>query len=147
MGRIAEIPSSQEVAQAKESSRRLYKYAQQDRVTMTITGLEGVKEDVVLPGHVMDMLLQILTEISKGKAISIMPIGQELTTQEVANLLNVSRPHVIKLLESEQIPFHKVGSHRRVYLKDLVEFMNKNQKDRAQALDELAELSQSLGMY
>ena len=95
----------------------------------------------------MDMLLQILTEVSKGKAINIMPIGQELTTQEVANFLNVSRPHVIKLLETEEIPFHKVGSHRRVYLKDLIDYMNKNHKARAETLDELAELSQSLGTY
>lgn len=147
MGKITKIPNASDIAQARESSRTLAKYADQDRVTMTITSKDNSREDVVLPGSVMELLLQMLTEISRGNAINLMPLHAELTTQEVANLMNVSRPFVVKLLESGEIPHHKVGSHRRVLLVNLIEFMKANDHAREEALDELTELSQSLGVY
>ncbi len=61
--------------------------------------------------------------------------------------MNVSRPHVVKLLEQGEIPHHKVGTHRRVFLKDLIDYISVNHEAREKALDELAQLSQSLGMY
>lgn len=144
---VVELPSSQEIEQARESSRTLAKYASQERVTMTVTGENGESEDIVLPGHLMEMLIKILTVTSQGKAINIMPINSELTTQEAANMMNVSRPHIVKLLDQDTIAHHKVGSHRRIYLKDLLEYMEKNRSARSEALDELTALSQDLGLY
>jgi excisionase family DNA binding protein len=95
----------------------------------------------------MAMLLKISTEMSQGKAISLIPINAELTTQEAANMMNVSRPYLVKLLEQEVIPFHKVGTHRRIYLKDLLTYMEENDEARSKTLDELAALSQELGLY
>lgn len=147
MNQIVELPTAQEIELAKESSRTLAKYATQDRVTLKITGENGESEDVILPGHIVAILLKISTEMSQGKAISLTPINAELTTQEAANMMNVSRPHLVKLLEQEALPFHKVGTHRRIYLKDLLEYIENNDKARSQSLDELAALSQELGLY
>ena len=147
MGNISKLPSPQDIEQAKESSRTLAKYADQERVTMSIKGEDGSKDDFVLSGPVMELLLQILTQISRGKAINLMPINSELTTQEAANLLNVSRPYLVKLLEEEQISHHKVGTHRRIFLKDLIEYMQENEKSREDSLEQLTALSQSLGLY
>lgn len=147
MNQIVKLPTAQEIELAKESSRTLAKYATQDRVTLKITGENGESEDVILPGHIVAILLKISTEMSQGKAISLTPINAELTTQEAANMMNVSRPHLVKLLEQEALPFHKVGTHRRIYLKDLLEYIENNDKARSQSLDELAALSQELGLY
>ena len=147
MNNAVELPTSQEIEEAKVTSRTLAKYASQERVTMTVTGENGETEDIIFPGHAMEMLLKILTETSQGKAISIMPINSEITTQEAANMMNVSRPHIVKLLEQSVIPYHKVGSHRRIYLKDLLQYMEKNHNDRNKTLDELTALSQELGLY
>ncbi|WP_050978415.1 helix-turn-helix domain-containing protein [Beggiatoa alba] len=75
-----------------------------------------------------------------------MPIHAELTTQEAAELLNVSRPYLVSLLEKGEIPFHKIGSHRRVLAKDIIEYKKNLQAKRLETLNELTALSQTLGM-
>lgn len=146
MNSIAELPTRQEIEQAKETSRALAKYSGQDRVTMTIKSGNGDNKDIILPGHLMETLLNILTVMSQGKAVNVIPINSELTTQEAANMMNVSRPYLVKLLEQKGIPYHKVGTHRRVYLKDLLDYIHENNKARKQALDKLAALGQELGL-
>lgn len=146
MSNIAELPTPREVEQAKESSRTLAKYARQERVTMSIKSNSGETEDVILPGHAMDLLLDILTAMSEGKGINLFPVNAVLTTQEAADLLSVSRPHLVKLLENKEIEFHKAGSHRRIFLKDLLKYSQENSRARDDALDELARLGQELGL-
>jgi excisionase family DNA binding protein len=82
-------------------------------VQLAIRGSNGESDDLVLPGHVLQIVLDVLSEMSKGNAISLIPHHQELSTQEAANLLNVSRPFLVGLLEKGGIPFRKVGAHRR----------------------------------
>jgi excisionase family DNA binding protein len=143
---IVHLPTQPEVEAAKLSSRMLSKYADADRVQMSLRGSNGTAEDLVLPGPVLQILLDILSEMAKGNAISLVPIHHELSTQEAANLLNVSRPHLVSLLEKNELPFRKVGAHRRVLAKDVLEYKAKVEALRSNALDELAALSQSLGM-
>jgi excisionase family DNA binding protein len=143
---IVHLPTNPEIEAAKLSSRMLSKYADADRVQMSLKGSNGLTEDLVLPGPVLQLLLDILSEMAKGNAISLVPIHHELSTQEAANLLNVSRPHLVSLLEKNELPFRKVGAHRRVLAKDLIEYKAKIDAQRKSALDELAEVSQSLGM-
>lgn len=144
--KIVRLPTPADVEQAKISSRTLSKYADVDRVQLAIRGCNGESDDLVLPGHVLQILLDVLSEMSKGNAISLIPHHQELSTQEAANLLNVSRPFLVGLLEKGEIPFRKVGAHRRVLLRDVLGYKESTDILRAQALDDLAALSQGEGM-
>ena len=90
----------------------------------------------------LQLLLDVLAEIAKGNAISLMPMNQEISTQEAASLLNVSRPFLVGLLEKSEIPFRKVGAHRRVFLKDVLDYKERIDQRRAHTLDQLAALSQ-----
>jgi excisionase family DNA binding protein len=85
--------------------------------------------------------------MSQGNGVSLIPIQAELTTQEAADMLNVSRPFVIKLLETGEIPYRKVGTHRRTHLKDAIAYKQQIDTERSKALDELVKQSQELGLY
>ena len=143
---VVHLPTQPEVEAAKVSSRMLSKYADADRVQMSLRGSNGQAEDLVLPGSVLQLLLDILSEMAKGNAISLVPIHHELSTQEAANLLNVSRPHLVSLLEKGDLPFRKVGAHRRVMARDVLEYKARIDGLRQVALDELTALSQENGM-
>lgn len=143
---IAHLPTPQEAEEAKITSRALSKYALNERLHLKIASNNNESDDLILPGYAINLLLDILTEMSKGNAITVMPIHAELTTQETAELLNVSRPHLVGLLEQGKIPFRKVGTHRRVLAKDVFDYKQRIDADRLKALDELAAQAQELGM-
>jgi len=143
---VVHLPTPGEIEEAKVSSRTLAKYADTDRVHMTLRGSNGESDELVLPGHVLQMLLTVLSEMSQGNAISLIPRHQELSTQEAASLLNVSRPFLVGLLEKGEIPHHKVGSHRRVRLEDVLAYKENVDRQRIDALDRLTELSQQEDM-
>lgn len=92
------------------------------------------------------LLVQILTEMSKGNGIMVMPIHAELTTQQAADFLNVSRPFAIGLLEKGEIPFRTVGRHRRVRLEDIMTYRKRVEEERLNALGELVDQAQELNM-
>ena len=93
---------------------------------------------------VVRLLGALLTELAKGNAVTLMPYHAELTTQEAADLLNVSRPFLVGLLESGQLPHHKVGTHRRVRFADLMIYKRRRDTESEAALRELAALSQDM---
>ena len=82
-----------------------------------------------------------------GRAIVLIPESQQLTTQRAADLLGVSRPHLIKLLEAGDLPYHKAGSHRRIYLRDIVAYQKRRDLERKQALDRIAKEAYEAGLY
>ena len=143
---IAHLPTPQEAEEAKITSRALSKYAHNERLHLKIASDNNESDDLIVPGYAINLLLDILTEMSKGNAITVMPIHAELSTQETAELLNVSRPHLVDLLEQGKIPFRKVGTHRRVLAKDVFDYKQRIDSDRFKALDELAAQAQELGM-
>ncbi len=143
---VVQLPTDQEVEEAKLSSRTLSKYADADRVQLSIKGSNNQSDELVLPGHALQLLLDVLSEMSRGNAIGIMPIHAELSTQDAANILNVSRPFLVGLLEKGEIDFHKVGTHRRVLAKDVIAYKQQIDAKRVSALDKLTEESQRLGM-
>ena len=143
---VVHLPAPAAVEQAKESSRTLSKYAGVDRVNLSLKGSNGESDELILPGDVLQILLDVLSEMSRGNAISLIPHHQELSTQEAANLLNVSRPHLVALLEKGDIPFRKVGAHRRVLLTDVMAYKERIDANRLKALDELTALSQDEDM-
>lgn len=144
--KLAHLPTPQEIEQAKQSSRTLSKYANAERVQLSLRGSNGQSDDLILPGPVLQILLDVLAEIAKGNAISLVPMHQELSTQDAAHLLNVSRPFLVGLLEKGEIPFRKVGAHRRVYLRDVMAYKEGTDQQRNKTLDALAALSQQEGM-
>ena len=79
--------------------------------------------------------------------IALVSVERDLTTQQAADILNVSRPYLIKLLESGALPFHKTGSHRRVPLATLLTYKRRRDEERERALDESAQLHQDIGLY
>lgn len=143
---VIKMPTIEDIEQAKESSRKLSKFHNADRVKLSIEGSNDETESFVLPGIVMQMLLDILSEFSKGNAIGVIPHKAELSTQQAANLLNVSRPYLVKLLEDGKINHTKVGTHRRVLVGDLLSYKEDIDVARNKSLDALSELSQELDM-
>jgi excisionase family DNA binding protein len=99
-----------------------------------------------VPPEATRLLARILTEFAKGNAVTVVPVNAELTTQEAAEFLNVSRPHLVSVLESGKVPFRKVGTRRRVRLTDLMRFKEIEDAKQKQALDGLAAEAQKLGL-
>jgi len=143
---LMHLPTIEEAEEAKISSRALSKYASNDRLNMKIILNGNETEDLILPGSAVNMLLEVLTEMSKGNAMTLMPIDAELSTQQAAEILNVSRPYLVNLLEQGEIAFRKVGTHRRVMAKDVFEYKQRVDSERLKALDELATQAQECGM-
>jgi excisionase family DNA binding protein len=104
-------------------------------------------EEIELPHSVFEVLVRVVHEMARGNAVRVLPVHAELTTQQAADLLGVSRPYLVGLLEGGEIPFRKVGSHRRVRLDDLLIYKDKRDRERRSALNELAAESQLLGLY
>lgn len=107
----------------------------------------GQAETVPIPAAAVELIGQMLSQLARGNAVTIIPIHSEMTTQQAADFLGVSRPHLVKLLERTEIPFRKVGAHRRVRVEDLLNYKNRETAARQKALDELAAESQKLGLY
>jgi len=103
-------------------------------------------EELLLPQAATRLLGTILTEMAQGNAVTLVPVHAELTTQEAADYLNVSRPYLIALLECGRMPFHKVGSHRRIKFSDVEAFGKSQRAKSLKSLDELAKQAQALGM-
>lgn len=142
------LPSAADIALARESGRVLSAVLQTRAETQQIDfhDEKGAVRTVSMPTSALRLLLEVLTEIGQGNAVSIIPIHAELTTQEAADVLNVSRPFLVQLLEQGEIPFHKIGTHRRVSYQAVMTYKNRIDAERRKALDELAAQAQELGM-
>lgn len=99
-------------------------------------------EMIGIPGSAFEALRLVVDAMSKGQTVVLAPQEEELTSQQAADLLRVSRPHLVKLLEAGEIPFHRVGTHRRVRLEDVLAYRGKRSQDRREKLDELTQLSE-----
>lgn len=110
----------------------------------TVAG--GGEVTVALPEEAVRVLVRVLSHMADGDAVTVLPIHAELTTQETADYLSVSRPHVVKLLETGALPFRKVGTHRRVLLSDVLVYQQREQVRRLALLDELTREAQELGL-
>lgn len=142
------IPTEAEAQLSQKSSRILATHIPHHRSTRQIKIVEddGSEQDVVIPAAAFHLLVDILSQMAQGNAVTIVPIHAELTTQEAADILNVSRPFLIKLIDSHEIPCRKVGRHRRIRFEDLMSYKQQIDEARMQALDELATQAQELNM-
>jgi excisionase family DNA binding protein len=140
------LPMEREVQAAIEGQRTLAGYlaTQFDTQRIQIFDEQNEAHSVELPTSALRLLVDILAELAAGNAVKVVPVHAELTTQEAADLLNVSRPHLIKLLESGELSYHKTGKHRRVRFAELMDYKSKRDAASEQAMALLAEQAQAL---
>jgi excisionase family DNA binding protein len=141
-------PTEADALLARESSRRLAPYlrTRNGNPRLQLLQDDDSGETIAVPMPAVRLLLDILTEMAAGNAVTLIPVHAELTTQQAADLLNVSRPFLIGLLDEGKLPYRKVGTHRRVRFRDVMAYKKSNDGDRLKALDELAAQAQELGM-
>jgi excisionase family DNA binding protein len=139
----------QDAVLAHRAARRIGEYltTHPGADPVSIQGELAGDDALVVPREAAVLLAQVLGYLASGEGVTVMPDSAELTTQQAAEFLNVSRPYLIKLLETGKIPFRLVGTHRRVRFRDLREYKNRDDLERRRAADELTELSQDLGLY
>ncbi|MFN0105812.1 MAG: excisionase family DNA-binding protein [Bryobacteraceae bacterium] len=123
--------------------RALRELVQQGAVK--VAGTRG--RSIPLPEPVVTLLDEILRNMQAGKAVSIVPEHQQLTTQRAANLLGVSRPFMVRLVEEGKVAYHMVGSHRRVYVNDVLEYRQRRDKGRHDAINRMARMELESGTY
>lgn len=144
---VPALPSEAETLLAKETSRVLAS-RMRDSAPMEFRILDDTASDgtVKLPASVVGMLLRILEEMARGNAVTLIPVHAELTTQEAADMLKISRPSLIQLLDEGRIEYRRVGTHRRVRFEGLVKYKRQMDDARRAALKELAAYDQELGI-
>lgn len=142
------IPTPEEAVLARRSGRVLAaQLAKPESPTrVKLVSKDGESEIVALPNSAMRLFVDLLGHMARGDAVRLVAVNAELTTQEAADLLNVSRPFLVGLLEAGEIHFRKVGTHRRVRACDVIGYKEQIDEKRRAALNELAKEAQELGM-
>lgn len=141
-------PTKEDAGLAGDSRRRLERYTEGHEVSSVKLIIDdGSGEAILLPTSVFRLIVDVLRHMERGDALSLVPVHAELTTQQAADLLGVSRPYLIKLLDHDEIPFRRVGRHRRIRFADLMAYKSHTDHRRDEALDELVHLSSELGLY
>lgn len=141
---IIESPTEREAEMAAQCSRQLAAILGKGQDAHLF--LVDRDMEITLPMSAIRMLAQLLDQMAQGNAVSLVPIHAELTTQQAADFLNVSRPYLVKLLDADEIPFRKVGVRRRILFQDLMAYREKSLQKRKDILEDLATQAQELGM-
>jgi excisionase family DNA binding protein len=114
----------------------------QQQPPYVVLGADG--NDIELPASALEALRMVVDAMSHGQAVTLIPHAKDLTSQEAAGILHVSRPHLIKLLDRGELPFHRVGTHRRIKIEDALAYRERRDAERRAALTELTRLSEEL---
>jgi excisionase family DNA binding protein len=139
------IPSEADATLAKETRQVLSRLSATS--TLDLRAMNLAKEPTIrIPASAAHLLIQILDEMSRGNAVKLIPIHAELTTQEAADILNISRPTLIQLLNEGGIEFRKVGTHRRVRFESVMQYKRQLDTERKAALAELSAYDQEIGL-
>ena len=139
-------PSVQEAALARSSGQSLARLIRKNRpLTLKVTGADK-EQPIELPPGAALLLMDILEAMAAGRGVSIIPENAELTTVQAAEILNVLRPFLIKLLTEGALPYRKVGKHRRILMEDVMTYKNRIDRAREAVLDHLAAEAQENGM-
>ena len=142
------LPRTQDIEAATTAQRALAAYLATGFETKLVQLVDSNDRShaIRLPMAALQLLREILSELADGNAVKVVPVHAELTTQEAADLLNVSRPYLVKLLETGKLAFHKTGKHRRIRFDDLMSYKQARDENSRQALDALATEAQELSM-
>ena len=144
--RPPQLPTEDEVTQARDAGRQLARLLADDAGSLRLVTDDNRHEMIAIPPGALRLFVDVLTQLGQGHAVTLLPQRAELTTQEAADYLNVSRPYVVGLIEQNKLPARKVGTRRRIAFEDLVRFEGQDRAKRRTALDELARIDQELGL-
>ncbi|MCA0308712.1 MAG: helix-turn-helix domain-containing protein [Actinobacteria bacterium] len=143
---VSLVPGAGDVELARDAVRlvdeALTENTTDGPVTLTVA---GAAENVVVPKTVVGLLSRILANLANGEGVAVIPVDRELSTQKAADMLNVSRPFLIRLLEEGRIDFRLVGTHRRVKTASLLRYLSQDEAERRSAADELSRMTKELG--
>ena len=140
-----DIPSDRDAALADQAGRKLAEWGEGLEPVPARFGIAAA-EPVEIPTPALRLLKEILDHMAHGNGVALMPLYAELTTRQAADLLQVSRTHLVQLLDAGRIPCRKVGAHRRVRVRDILEYRRETESRRREALDELTAADQNLGL-
>lgn len=139
------IPTANDAVIARDSGRALADAYRPEPMHITVqNGMKGT--DMVIPASAAKVLMHVLQEMAAGHSIIVMPNDSEISTQEAADILNVSRPFLVQQLEKKVLPFRMVGSHRRLQLRDVLNYKRTVYAEREKVLDDLVQQAQELDM-
>jgi excisionase family DNA binding protein len=144
------LPKTHDIALAEIALAQMSSFLSQDGkrdIQFSLKRSKGRESiEFLLAPTVVELIFRTIVHISKGDAVTIVPFHAELTTQEAANFLNVSRPYLIQLLEKELIPYRRVGRHRRILFEDMVRYKEKSKAKSRKARQELTQEAQDLDL-
>ena len=143
------VPDDETTASAADAAEQLASHLRRHptpsgRIVLVVDDAPETK--VTVPAPAFKLLIEVLDELAKGNAVTVAPIHKELTTQQAAELLNVSRPYLIGLLEAGVVPYRKVGTHRRIRLVDVLDYQRADEKRRHEAQRSLTREAEELGL-
>lgn len=149
--REMELPDKESVARAAVAVANLETFLRdhpEPPSSVRLVAIEADAEQVAIevPASALHLFIDVLAQLANGNAVTIAPVHAELTTQQAADLLNVSRPYLVRLLEESKIPFRQVGNRRRVRLQDLLDYKRRDDSQRRKILAELTSEAQELGI-
>ena len=150
MGQAVAEPELINIAEAERAALReveqLVEHAgSSSPVPLKLVGPDG--SAVALPAAIAHLITAAVRRLAQGQSVRLVAVDKELTTQQAAELLNISRPYLVKLLEQGEIPYTMTGTHRRIRFPDLMQYRARRDRQRAHVLTELTQLSQELGLY
>lgn len=139
------VPTIEDMQAARETVRLLAPLGGTRKVKLCVDGIDPI-ESIALPSSIFAQIIDLLAKLGNGDAVTIVPVQAELTTTQAAELLGVSRPFLIKLLERGELPFHMVGTHRKLHARDVTSYKMKRAIKRREALKTIAMFDEELGI-
>ena len=143
--RMSPVSASEDEQGSMAALRQLLEVGQSEVRAFKLVSPTGEVTD--LPESARLLLQRTIVSLAQGDAVIVVPVESELTTQQAADLLNVSRQYLVRLLDDGRIPHHRAGTHRRVRVVDVVAYKRKRDSERVKSLDELSQLTQDFGGY
>lgn len=141
------MPSKEEQKAAITSYDALNAQLKEIHSDFPFIEIEETKERIQIPLSALQLLAQVLKETGQGRPVSIVPVATEITTQAAAEVLGCSRPHLVKLLESGEINFIKIGKHRRIRYQDVIDYKKKLKETQRQHLIDIMKADEETGLY
>lgn len=143
-------PTDQDTEMARSSSQALAPLLQENgnsEAHIRLCTADNQGADIALPSSVIRLVLTALQEMAKGHTVTLLPVEKELTTKQAAELMRISRPSLIKMLDEKKLPYRKVGAHRRVRYEDVLYYLDTERARRTKVMEELVAETERLGLY